>query len=70
MKHSFIDSDFYQLTTPGCNYTRNYIDIILRGCKIQIVKNWAPTIKFTVSMISDFKFLMNRRTNVSSNINQ
>ena len=30
LKHSFIDTDFYQLTPPVCNYTRNYIDIILR----------------------------------------
>ena len=27
----FIDFDFYLLATPGCNYTQNYSDVILKG---------------------------------------
>ena len=26
-----IDFDFYLLATPGCNYTRNYTDVFLKG---------------------------------------
>lgn len=30
----FTDFDFYLLTTPGCDYTRDYTDDILRGWQI------------------------------------
>ena len=29
--------------SPGCNCTRIYTDVILKGWQIQILKNWAPT---------------------------
>ena len=30
----FIDVDFYLLATPGCNYTRNSTDVILKGRQV------------------------------------
>ena len=39
-----MDFDFCLLATPGCNYTRNrYIDVILKGRQVKMVKNWALT---------------------------
>ena len=30
-KNHLIANDFYLLATPGCNYTQNYTDVILKG---------------------------------------
>ena len=33
-KNHLIANDFYLLTTPGCNHTQNYTDLILKGRQV------------------------------------
>ena len=70
----FIDFDFYLLATPGCNYTLNYTDVIVKGKRVKIswktVRLQAWPIQIYCLRESSFHYLMNWWTDVVSSRNK